>query len=83
MGWAARKKFKGNEDSKFMCTKCYGTGVRGFRIDPFRRTKTPIRCRCKLDDLAKHAVEKLEERKNEDVKEWAKNLAADVADLND
>lgn len=91
MGWAARKKFKGNYD-KFQCTKCYGTGIRGYSVNPFTMKRTPIKCKCivlkeaeqrRLDDLAQKAVERLEERKDENIEEWAATLAADVADLND
>jgi hypothetical protein len=91
MGWAARRKFKGNYDPQ-QCSKCHGTGIRGYSINPFTMKRSPIKCKCvilkeiklkELDDLAQKAVDSLEKRKDEDVKEWAENLAADVADLND
>lgn len=36
-----------------------------------------------LDALAEQALKALEERKGEDIEEWARRLAADVADAND
>ena len=47
MGWAARNKYKGNQLG-LTCTKCYGTGIRGYKIDPFRKTRQPIQCKCTL-----------------------------------
>ena len=50
MGWAERNKKE--KKFEFQCTKCYGTGIRGFRVDPFKKTRSPIKCGCTLKSEA-------------------------------
>ena len=46
MGWASRNKYKGSYDG-FHCTKCFGTGIRGWNVD-IRGKRTPVLCKCSV-----------------------------------
>jgi hypothetical protein len=57
----------------------------GLTINPFRQLERdePVEMSPEMRALADRALQRMEERRDEDIEQWAERLARDVADAKD